>query len=120
MDAAGFVGIVLVIVAGAAAYVGLRSTAARRRGEDPTAAAADALREVGPPAIAAVLLVVLIVSAFGLMAFLFVLGLSDLLFEGDKSGLDRLVVAIYVAVAFILVGIVGTIVWAVKRAGSRS
>ena len=108
-----------LIVLGVVAYVVLRSVEAGNRGESRAGAAADALRDVGPPALVAGVGVVVAVVLICFAGLLFVIGLIEAIFRNDGDSL---------AGAFVMMGLSGLVLfgagggalyWAISRVRRR-
>lgn len=110
-----------LIVVGVVTYVGLRAYQARRRGEDAVAAAADALRDVGPPALAAGVGLVVAVALTGFAGVLFVLALIGIFFRRDDGGALLGMVILLVVSGLVLFGsVTGALAWAIARGRRRT
>ncbi|HEX2701183.1 MAG TPA: hypothetical protein VHM89_13360 [Acidimicrobiales bacterium] len=110
-----------LIVVGVVTYVGLRAYQARRRGEDAVAAAADALRDVGPPALAAGVGLVVAVALTGFAGVLFVLALIGIIFRRDDGGALLGMVILLVVSGLVLFGsVTGALAWAIARGRRRT
>lgn len=107
--------VVALIVLGTVGYIGLRAAEARHRGDDPAHAAAEALRDVGPPAVVAILAVVVAAAVAGLLGFLLFIALLRYVLAGDNGGFTTLVVFTYAAAAAAFIGCLAVAVWAVRR-----
>lgn len=103
-----------LIVLGVVAYVGLRAAEASRRGADPAKAAADALRDVGPPAILAGAGVILGALVAGMLGVFLVVVIIAAIFGqgGDFTGLFLILLFGGFLVSACLCG---AIMWAVQR-----
>lgn len=109
-------GILGLLVLGIGVYIGFRALSAQRRGDDPAGAAADALRDVGPPALVFAGMLAFFVSVSGfLLVILFFVILS-----GDEGGMTAFTVVLYTMMVVALIGTGGSIAWAVRRARRRN
>lgn len=102
-----------LVLAGGLGYIVSRSVAARRRGDDVGAAAAGALRTIGPPVILAVvgLVALSIVAAFAGIVLLLAL-FSALAGDGDAGAV---ILLWFGALGVLCMAVVGAIGWGLIR-----
>lgn len=108
-------GVFGLIALGVAAYVACRVISARRRGDDTAGAAADALREVGPPALVLAAILTFVLSVLGILALIMFVALLN----GDDSLSTQFVVVLYTMVFVAVLGTAGSIAWAIGRVRRR-
>ncbi|MGI8685849.1 MAG: hypothetical protein ACR2MO_12330 [Acidimicrobiales bacterium] len=117
----GLRGLLGIIVVGVVAYVGLRALQAKHEGGDPAKAAADALRDVGPPAIAAAGGLVLAFVIAGFAGLLFLFALIDIFFRrGDGDALVGMVFLLVLSGVVLVGTVVGGAWLAISRGRRRS